>query len=200
MNSLFRTSTTLSRPMKAARSLHRSSFLMQSAADSYTFNVNNILDKEHENKSLKEVSTLPPSAMQGLTPQSDVTLEKFKIKTIKDLGTWKAHHLAQAAVGLAIFEEDATEDGKKGRKSAAVSNLFGAFDKEYRSLTLKALCKTPPHSIKGLAPWVDDEFLNLNKKLTTIEAFAAWKYPVAAAHLCTLAYYEEENSLTLGFE
>lgn len=44
---------------------------------------------------------------------------------------------------------------------------------------------------KGLAPWVDEEFTHLSKKLTTIEAFAAWKYPVAAAHLCTLASFEE---------
>lgn len=120
--------------------------------NSYTFNVNNILDKEHENKSLSEVLTLPPSALQGLTPKSDEILQKFKIKTIKDLGTWKAHHLAQATVGLSVYEEDATEDGKKGRKSEAVSNLFGAYDKEYRPLTLKALCKTPPHSIKVTVP------------------------------------------------
>jgi hypothetical protein len=156
----------------------------------YTFNVNNILDKEHENKSLKDILSLPPSALQGLTPKSDETLDKFKIKTIQDLGTWKAHHLAQATVGLAMYEEDPTEDGKKGRKSEAISNLFGAFDKEYRPLSLKLLCKTPPHSIKGLAPWVDQEFLSLSPKLKTIEAFAAWKYPLVAAHLCTLASYE----------
>lgn len=178
-----------------ARSVHRSNVLQKSTAatDTYTFNLNNILDKAHENKSLKEVLTLPPSALQGLTPTSDKILEKFKIKTISDLGSWKAHHLAQATVGLAAYEEDATPDGKKGRKNEAVCNLFNAFDKEYRALSLKELCKSPPHCIKGLAPWVDEEFTHLSKKLTTIEAFAAWKFPVAAAHLCTLASYEQEK-------
>lgn len=69
-------------------------------------NLTNFLDKEHENKSLKEVLALPPSALQGVTKQDAEALKSaFGIKTIADLGRNKYFKLAQSLIEMADFEK-----------------------------------------------------------------------------------------------
>lgn len=59
------------------------------------------LDKEFENKSLKDILAAPPSALAGLTEKHDTQLlEALKIKTIADLGKNKYFALAAALVEL----------------------------------------------------------------------------------------------------
>lgn len=65
-----------------------------------------ILDKAHENKSLREIIKLPPSALQGVSEGDDALLRQaFNIKTIEDLATNKFFRWAQALVTLAPYEK-----------------------------------------------------------------------------------------------
>ncbi len=62
------------------------------------------LDKEHENKSLKEVLKLPPSALQGVTEKDAEALKAaFGIKTIADMGKSKYFKVAQSLLEMANF-------------------------------------------------------------------------------------------------
>ncbi|KAF0848753.1 MULTISPECIES: hypothetical protein [Nocardia] len=64
-----------------------------------------VLDKEYENKTLKEILSAPPSALAGLAAGVDQQLlDALKIKTIADLGTNKYIKLAVALVALAEQE------------------------------------------------------------------------------------------------
>jgi len=71
-----------------------------------TLNMNCGLDKEHENKSLKEIVELPPSALQGLAEHSDADLAKLRVKTVKQLGDWKYARWAAAIVACAALENE----------------------------------------------------------------------------------------------
>ena len=69
-------------------------------------NLTNFLDKEHENKSLKEVLKLPPSALQGVTEKDAEALNSaFGIKTIADMGRSKYFKVAQSLLEMANFEK-----------------------------------------------------------------------------------------------
>ena len=69
-------------------------------------NLTNFLDKEHENKSLKEVLALPPSALQGVTAKDAEALKSaFGIKTIADMGRSKYFRVAQSLLEMATFEK-----------------------------------------------------------------------------------------------
>lgn len=67
-------------------------------------NLNNLVDKAYEDKSLKDLLGAPPSALEGLTPRHDELLAELGIKTIEDLGTWKYAQRAYALHALAGFE------------------------------------------------------------------------------------------------
>jgi hypothetical protein len=59
------------------------------------------LDKEHEEKDLKDILSAPVSALQGVSDrQADLLKEAFNIKTVKDLGTNKFFRMAAAMVSL----------------------------------------------------------------------------------------------------
>jgi hypothetical protein len=59
------------------------------------------LDKEYENKSLTELLDAPVAAFAGVSDGDAQKLEgAFGIKTVRDLGTNKYFHLAQALVAL----------------------------------------------------------------------------------------------------
>lgn len=68
-------------------------------------NLNKLLDKEYESKSLAEILDAPPSALEGLTPKHDEILAGFRIKTIRDLGNWKYAKSAAALAALESAEE-----------------------------------------------------------------------------------------------
>ena len=67
-------------------------------------NLNKLVDKAYEGKSLKELLAAPPSALEGLTPKHDEVLAGLGIKSIADLGTWKYAERASAIAALADFE------------------------------------------------------------------------------------------------
>mmetsp|Transcript_16287 Transcript_16287/g.28090 ORF Transcript_16287/g.28090 Transcript_16287/m.28090 type:complete len:186 (+) Transcript_16287:755-1312(+) len=69
------------------------------------FNINNALDKEHEDKSLKELLALPVSALQGLSEKANVALKRHHIDTIEKLGKWKYFKWAQAMSDLSSVEQ-----------------------------------------------------------------------------------------------
>lgn len=53
-------------------------------------NLSKALDKDYEDKDLKDVLDAPPSALAGLTPKHDEALkEALNIKTVRELGTNK---------------------------------------------------------------------------------------------------------------
>jgi hypothetical protein len=149
------------------------------------FNINNALDKEHEAKSLKAILSLPPSALQGLAPAADVFFAKLKIRNIEQLAHWKAFKIAQAVDYLAAYEVE----GRNYCNSTA--NFHGAFDKEFCNHSLQQLLALPPHSVKGVAPWVNEELAHW--RVNTIKDLAHWKFPRIAMELATLAQYETEQ-------
>ena len=68
-------------------------------------NLDKLVDKAYEDKTLNEILDAPPSALEGLTPKHDEALAEFKIKTIRDLGKWKFAERAAALVKLAELEQ-----------------------------------------------------------------------------------------------
>lgn len=70
-----------------------------------TLNANQALDKKHESKALKDITKLPPSALQGLAGWADEELGKLHVKTIGDLGNWKFAQWAEWITDLAKYEE-----------------------------------------------------------------------------------------------
>jgi hypothetical protein len=75
-------------------------------------NLNKLLDKEHELKSLKEILLCRPSAFAGLTAKHDEALQQLKIHTIADIASWKYARTANAIVELAKFENIDTSSMK----------------------------------------------------------------------------------------
>jgi hypothetical protein len=67
-------------------------------------NLNKLVDKAYEDKTISELLTAPPSALEGLTPKHDELLAQLGIKTIGDLGKWKYATRAAALSELAAFE------------------------------------------------------------------------------------------------
>lgn len=150
------------------------------------FNVNNAVDKEHELKALKEIIKLPVSALQGLDEKTDEVLKKLKITSIKKLGEWKAFKFSKAVVHFSAFEES-------GCENLSHYNLEKGLDKDFQGKTLNDLLDSPLHSIKGIAPWVDEELAKhkSTKKIKTIKDLAKWKYANMAEQLIVLSQFEE---------
>jgi hypothetical protein len=69
-----------------------------------SLNLNKLVDKAYEEKSLKELLSAPPSALEGLTPKHDELLAGLGIKSVGDLGQWKYAERAAAIKALADFE------------------------------------------------------------------------------------------------
>jgi hypothetical protein len=68
--------------------------------------INNVLDKAYEKKTLKELVDSPVSALQGVSEEDGKKLkEAFNVKTIKDLAKLKYVRWAQAIVTLAEQEK-----------------------------------------------------------------------------------------------
>jgi hypothetical protein len=64
-------------------------------------NLDHSLDKEYENKPLKELLDAPPSALAGVSEQDAAALAKaFNIKTVRQLGANRPFAVAAALVAL----------------------------------------------------------------------------------------------------
>jgi len=67
-------------------------------------NLNKLVDKAYEDKSLSELLDAPPSALEGLTPKHDELLAELGIKSVADLAKWKYAERASAIAALAPFQ------------------------------------------------------------------------------------------------
>ena len=69
-------------------------------------NLNKVLDKAYESKSLKELADAPVDALAGVS-ENDAKLlkEAFNVKTVRDLANLKYVKWAQAIVTLADTEQ-----------------------------------------------------------------------------------------------
>jgi hypothetical protein len=67
-------------------------------------NIADIVDKEWENKTFKEIADAPVSALQGLAEWVDPVLKPLHIASVADLGNWKHAATASAIVALSAFE------------------------------------------------------------------------------------------------
>lgn len=155
------------------------------AAVAYTLNINDALDKEYHDCKLLEVSAAPTSALLGLGNPGRETLKKFRVRTIRDLGTWKFYRMAKCMVGLGELEVEG------GRSEASAMNVNMAVDKSQRKKSLKELLQEPPSALNGLAPWADEEFKSLG--INTIEEFGKWKYARWAEWVTELSQFEEQD-------
>jgi hypothetical protein len=70
-----------------------------------SLNLNKLVDKAYEDKTINELLDAPPSALEGLTPKHDELLAELKIKTVRDLGNWK--YATKAAALLKLAENEA---------------------------------------------------------------------------------------------
>lgn len=69
-------------------------------------NINKVVDKSWESKSLKEIAKAPIAALEGVSEADAKALSAaFGVKTIEDLANLKFFHWAQAIVTLAAAEE-----------------------------------------------------------------------------------------------
>ena len=69
-------------------------------------NLNSALDKEYEDKSLKELLDAPIEAFQGVSPrQAELLKEAFNIKTIGQMANLRFFKWARAIAILAEKEE-----------------------------------------------------------------------------------------------
>jgi len=155
------------------------------SSEGYTLNFSKALDKEHEGKPLKEIITLPPSALQGLADHSNEMWAAFRVKSIKDLGGWKFYQVAKAITALAAVEEAG------GRPAKALSNINAAVDAAWEKKTFKELASAPVSALQGLAEWSDTALKALNVK--SISDLAKLKYCVWAESLTTLSKFENED-------
>eukprot|EP01023_Acetabularia_acetabulum_P009359 TRINITY_DN1418_c0_g1_i1.p1 TRINITY_DN1418_c0_g1~~TRINITY_DN1418_c0_g1_i1.p1 ORF type:complete len:200 (-),score=36.60 TRINITY_DN1418_c0_g1_i1:404-1003(-) len=74
------------------------------AVDS-VMNIDWAVDKEYENKSLKEIVDSPLDAIQGLSERAKELLKILPVKTVRDLGELKYCKWAEAICELAEFED-----------------------------------------------------------------------------------------------
>jgi hypothetical protein len=69
-------------------------------------NINKIVDKAYESKTLKELTAAPADAISGISENDGkLLLEAFNVKTISDLASLKYVKWAQAICALAQGEE-----------------------------------------------------------------------------------------------
>lgn len=151
----------------------------------WALNINNAVDKEYEGCSLHELCSAPITAIQGIGPKGTEAMHKLKIKTIKQLGTYKFYKMAKA-ITILSKTEIAGE-----REELSILNINSAMDKAHETKSLVDITKLPPSALQGLAGWVDEEFKVL--RISTIEQLGEWKFAQWAESIIELAAYENKD-------
>ena len=80
-------------------------------------NVNKMVDKAYETKTLKEIVEAPAAALQGLSDAAGELLDDLGVKTIGDLATFKYCRWAEAIVVAAQYEDVGTEAERKAARA-----------------------------------------------------------------------------------
>lgn len=148
----------------------------------YTLNINDAVDKEFHGSSLHELCSAPTSALKGIGDRGKDILKKFKVSTIRGLGTWKFYRIAKSIVCLASIEQE----GK--REEGAHLNLNKALDKKHEVKSLNEILSLKPSALQGLAPWADDELAALG--VTTVAKLGEWKFAKWSESIVELAEFE----------
>lgn len=87
---------------------------------SSVMNIDKGLDKEHENKSFKEMLALPVESLEGISADANAVLEKLNVKTIEHLANFKFCRWAEAIVMLGeSYESTMTESERKQARELA---------------------------------------------------------------------------------
>jgi len=157
----------------------------------HTLNINGALDKAHENKPLREVIKLPPSALQGLAEKADEIFARYGMKTIEDMANWKFYNYAVAINDLTKYEH------KGERDASSRQNITKAVDQEHLKSSLKDLVKAPLSAFKGLTKEANEHFSPLGA-CRTIGELAKWKYFNMAAAITQLAACEGDMTDAAG--
>jgi len=79
-------------------------------------NVDKMVDKAYETKSLKEILASPIAALQGLSDGAGALLGELKVKTVDDLAIFKYCRWAEAIVVASTQEEQGTEAERKAAR------------------------------------------------------------------------------------
>jgi hypothetical protein len=170
----------------AARRTLTTAAAAPSDSESYTLNVSGAVDKAHEGKSFKELSKLPPGALQGLKEgKADALLAKLGVKSVGDLAAFKHFRTARAIHVLAKREQD------DGRPVGAQSNVNRAVDKAWERKSLREIAAAPPSALQGLTPADDETLRALGVK--SVGDLGKWKYALWAEGIAALAQVESAD-------
>eukprot|EP00178_Gracilaria_changii_P007566 TRINITY_DN23899_c0_g1_i1.p1 TRINITY_DN23899_c0_g1~~TRINITY_DN23899_c0_g1_i1.p1 ORF type:complete len:166 (+),score=26.85 TRINITY_DN23899_c0_g1_i1:64-561(+) len=66
--------------------------------------IDDIVVKDYEHKTFKEIAQAPPHALQGLAEWADTHLKPARITTVADLANWKYARWAESMITLADRE------------------------------------------------------------------------------------------------
>lgn len=154
-------------------------------APDFKMNINKAVDIEFRMSSLAEIADAPVSALLGIGPKTKEMLNKFKVRTVRDLANWKFYKMAR---GIAALVESEEEDK---RSDGAALNINLAMDKKHEPKSLNEIVNLPPSGLQGLADWVDPEFAHLGVK--TIGALGEWKFAKLAERIVDLSNFETDD-------
>uniref|UniRef100_A0A7S0FNT0 Uncharacterized protein n=1 Tax=Minutocellus polymorphus TaxID=265543 RepID=A0A7S0FNT0_9STRA len=82
-------------------------------------NVNKMVDKAYETKTLKEIVEAPVAALQGVSDAAGSLLAELHVHTVGDLATFKYCRYAEAIVQAAQYEDVGTDAERKAEREAA---------------------------------------------------------------------------------
>ena len=82
-------------------------------------NVNKMVDKAYETKTLKEIVEAPAAALQGLSDAAGELLDDLGVKTVGDLAAFKYCRWAEAIITAAQYEDVGTEAERKAARAEA---------------------------------------------------------------------------------
>ena len=82
-------------------------------------NVNKMVDKAYETKTLKEIVEAPVAALQGVSDAAESLLAELHVHTVGDLATFKYCRYAEAIVQAAQYEDVGTDAERKAERAAA---------------------------------------------------------------------------------
>jgi len=154
----------------------------------YLMNVNNAVDVAYHGTALRQIIDLPVTALQGIGEQRAEVLNKFKVKTVRDLANWKFYQIAKSIKALAEVEEE------DGRVETSMQNINDALDKDFEKSSLSTIMQQKVEVLQGVGEYRQGQ-LSKVLGITYMEDLANYKLAKYAAALVTLADYE-----TTGFE
>jgi predicted flap endonuclease-1-like 5' DNA nuclease len=151
------------------------------------------VDAEHDGKSLRELITLKPSALNGLSERADLILGGLAVRSIQDLAQWRFYRTACAIVTMTL-KPNLNRGGRK-RKSARehqhnIANIERILTKEYSDKSLVEIANAPLTAFKGIADWAKAPLAELG--LHTINDLANWKFASWAEAMVTLSKWEND--------